>query len=103
MSQQTVAVSITKNSAARKNLHQSYLPKVLRIKAGTTVTWTNDDNVMHTVTSGNGNTETPDNLIESGYLEQGESFSYTFNKVGTYNYYCIPHPLMQGTVIVESA
>ena len=103
MSQQAVAVSITKNSAARINLHQSYLPKVLRIKAGTTVTWTNDDNVMHTVTSGNGDTETPDGIIESGYMKKGDTFSYTFNDVGTFPYYCIPHPLMQGTIIVEPA
>ncbi|HSL26081.1 MAG TPA: plastocyanin/azurin family copper-binding protein [Acidimicrobiia bacterium] len=67
---------------------------VLRVKVGTTVTWTNDDNQMHTVTAVDGS-------FDSGFVEQGNSFSYTFTEAGEFEYYCLPHPWMRAKVIVE--
>jgi nitrite reductase (NO-forming) len=67
---------------------------VLIVKVGTTVTWTNNDpGQMHTVTS--------DGVFDSGFLMTGDSFSYTFDEVGEFEYYCQPHPWMRAKVIVE--
>lgn len=78
----------------------AFNPGTLTVSVGTTITWTNKDNVVHTATSGTpGN---PDGLFNSGNMGNGATFSYTFNTAGTYNYYCIPHAsTMQGQVIVE--
>ena len=56
----------------------------LTVSVGTTVVWTNKDNVMHTVTSDTG-------LFDSGSLRNGDTFSFTFDQAGTYLYYCRPH------------
>lgn len=69
-----------------------YSPNTLEVKIGTTVTWTNEDYVPHTITK--------DGVFDSGLLDQGESWSYAFDEAGTYEYYCIPHPWMKGKVIV---
>ena len=72
----------------------SFAPNSLTIKEGTTVKWTNQDSVTHTVTSDTG-------LFDSGGLSQGQSFSYTFTTAGTYPYHCTPHQAkMTATVIV---
>lgn len=70
-----------------------YTPSTVTVKKGETVIWTNRDSVQHDV-SGVGEFKGP-------LLTSGESFSYTFDTVGTYDYICTPHPYMQGTVIVE--
>jgi amicyanin len=67
----------------------------IQVRAGTTVTWTNQDNVPHSITFRNG-------MKDSGLLYQGQSFSYTFNTPGTYQYYCSVHPYMVATVTVVS-
>jgi amicyanin len=67
----------------------------IQVRVGTTVTWTNQDNVPHSVTFKNG-------MKDSGLLSQGQSFSYTFNTPGTYQYYCTVHPYMVATVTVVS-
>jgi plastocyanin len=73
-------------------------PKVLVIKAGTTVKWGNRDGVVHTTTSDTG-------VWDSGSLSEREEFSFTFTEPGLYPYYCIPHggpggQGMSGTVVV---
>jgi plastocyanin len=69
-------------------------PGTLTIKEGTTVTWTNTDSVVHTVTSDTG-------VFDSGDMAQGATFSYTFTTAGTYVYHCLPHHAkMMGTIIV---
>lgn len=81
---------------------QSFSPANTEVQVGTTVTWTNESDLVHTVTSG-----TPDNqddLFDSGEVSSGEEFSYTFTQTGTYNYFCIPHaPSMTGSVSVLDA
>ncbi len=68
---------------------------VLRIKVGTTVTWTNDDpDMLHTVTD-------VDGRFDSGFFATGETWSYTFDTPGEYEYYCMPHPWMRAKIIVE--
>lgn len=76
-----------------KNL--AFTPQVLKIKIGTTVTWFNSDPMSHTVTSDS------DNILNSPTLSSGESFSFTFSKVGTTDYHCNIHKTMKGKIIVE--
>jgi len=72
-----------------------YSVNVLRIPVGTTVTWTNDDpDAIHTATAVDGS-------FDSGFLDPGDSFSFTFDTPGEYEYYCLPHPWMRAMIIVE--
>lgn len=71
-------------------------PAVLNVPAGTKVTWINDDSDPHTVTS-----EADPKLFKSPPLDTGESFAFTFDKPGTYRYFCSIHPRMQGVVVVQ--
>ncbi len=73
----------------------AYLPANIQVRTGTTVTWTNQDNIQHSETFKNG-------MKDSGLLSQGQSFRYTFNTPGTYQYYCTVHPSMVATVTVVS-
>jgi len=70
-------------------------PASLKIVAGTTVTWTNRDDVPHTVVSDDKTT------FKSKALDTDEQFSYTFTKPGKYSYFCSVHPKMTGEVIVQ--
>jgi len=67
-----------------------FSPDSLTIKVGTTVTWINEDSYVHTVTSGASPTDRS-GLFDSGNLNGGESFSFKFDKAGTFDYFCIPH------------
>jgi nitrite reductase (NO-forming) len=71
-----------------------YSVNVLRVTPGTTVTWTNEDTMLHTVTAVDGS-------FDSGFMEEGDTWSYTFEEVGEYEYLCLPHPWMIAKVIVE--
>ncbi len=73
----------------------AFFPSILTIKAGTTITWTNSDSVSHTVTSDSGSE------LNSDLFSKGQTYSHTFNIVGTYNYHCKPHPSMKGVIIVQ--
>lgn len=73
-----------------------YDPLRIEVAPGTTVTWTNSDSAVHTVTD-------VDNGFDSELINPGESWSYTFESEGEYNYYCTIHPWMKGAVEVESA
>jgi plastocyanin len=66
----------------------------LNVKAGTTVTWTNDDNTSHTVTA-------DDNSFSSGNLKAGETYKHTFSDVGTYPYHCNLHTSMKASIVVD--
>ncbi len=74
----------------------AFSPASITVKKGTTVTWTNKDSAAHTATSDNDAAA----AFDSGSLATGESFSFTFEEVGTYAYHCTPHPSMTGTVTV---
>jgi plastocyanin len=72
----------------------SFGPATLTVAAGTTVTWTNRDDIPHTVVS-------EDKVFKSKVLDTDEKFSYTFTKPGTYGYFCSIHPKMTGKVVVQ--
>lgn len=74
-----------------------FLPYVVRIEVGDTVTWINNDDAIHVAVSEN--TEVAE-YFDSGFLKTNESFSYTFNTEGNYGYFCTLHPWMQGYVTV---
>ena len=75
-------------------------PKEVHIVPNSTVTWINNDNVTHTVTSGDPQ-KGADGKFDSGLLKPGKEFSYTFTEIGTSSYYCQVHPAMIGTIIVN--
>ena len=72
----------------------SFSPATITIAAGTTVKWTNRDDIPHTVVN-------DDQKFASKALDTDESYSYTFTKPGTYPYFCSIHPKMTGKVIVQ--
>ena len=71
-----------------------FSPKVITVKKGTTVTWTNNDTMSHTV-KGDRN-----GSMKSDVLATGQSYSYTFKKTGTFSYHCSVHPSMKALVRV---
>ena len=79
---------------------QNYMfgPMAIKVRVGTTVTWTNHDSVNHTVTADNPNSDAPSSMD----IAQGKSYSFTFKKAGAYTYHCFPHPYMHGTVEVTN-
>jgi plastocyanin len=85
----------------------AFRPAALKVKVGTTVTWTQKDAGVHTVTSGTvaqgtgGVTEQPDGKFDSGSIATGKTFKFTFAEAGTYTYFCHIHPAtMRGEVQV---
>lgn len=73
----------------------AFSPGSITVKKGTQVTWTNQDSVAHTVTENDGK-----NGPSAPPLNQGQSYSFTFNQTGTFHYHCSIHPDMTGTVTV---
>src|SRR6266849_8695542 len=72
----------------------TFNPATVTIKAGSTVHWTNGDDIPHTVAS-------TDKLFKSKVMDTNEEFEYTFDKPGTYDYFCSLHPKMTAKVIVQ--
>jgi plastocyanin len=72
----------------------SFGPQTVTVPVGATVTWTNRDDIPHTVVS-------TDGVFKSKVRDTDEKFSYTFAKAGTYPYFCSIHPKMTGTVLVQ--
>ena len=73
----------------------SFLPAVITVPVGTTVRWTNRDDIPHTVVSDDHTT------FKSKPLDTDEQFTYTFTKPGTYSYFCSIHPKMTGKVVMQ--
>jgi plastocyanin len=72
----------------------SFGPQTLTVSVGTTVVWTNRDDIPHTVVS-------TDGAFKSKVRDTDEKFSYTFTKAGTYPYFCSVHPKMTGKIVVQ--
>ena len=72
----------------------TFKPTPVTVKAGATVTWTNMDDEPHTVVSDTG-------VFKSGGMDTNESFSFKFDKPGTYHFTCSIHPRMVGTIVVQ--
>jgi plastocyanin len=90
----TVKAADQMGPAAVKIDNFSFGPQTLTVAPGTTVTWTNNDDVPHTVVS-------DDKVFKSKALDTDDKFSYTFDKPGTYNYFCSVHPKMTAKVVVK--
>jgi plastocyanin len=72
----------------------AFVPARVEVAAGTTVEWTNNDPLAHSVTAADGS-------WDSGLIQPGQTWRHTFTQPGTYDYHCTPHPFMKGTVIVR--
>ena len=72
----------------------SFTPATITVPAGTTVRWTNRDDIPHTVVN-------DDQKFQSKALDTDDQYSYTFTKPGTYGYFCSIHPKMTGKVVVQ--
>jgi amicyanin len=70
----------------------AFAPETLTVKKGATITWTNNDSAPHQINS---------NAFNSDRLSKDQSFSFTFNDAGTFDYICSLHPSMKGKIIVE--
>jgi plastocyanin len=91
----------------------AYKPGEMKVLQGTEVTWVNEDkDVRHTVTSGEGgdngvpgvsdpSPNSPDGVFDGDLPKAGDEFAFTFDEAGEYPYFCVVHPSMSGTVVVE--
>jgi nitrite reductase (NO-forming) len=93
-------ISIVPGSSAPNN-GKFFDPMTANITAGTTVTWINDDNTIHTVASGSPGAFTNEFGSESEFLMKGATLSHTFDTPGEFAYYCSLHPFMLGKVKVS--
>ena len=75
-------------------INNAYEPATLTVASGTSVRFVNDDSDIHTFTDKSGG-------FDSGLLFKGDAWTYVFNTPGSYEYFCLPHPFMVGTVVVE--
>jgi amicyanin len=92
-----IAPSVAQNSVVPVTIDNFvFEPARLTVKAGTTVTWTNRDDIPHTVAA-------KDRAFKSKVMDTDESYSFTFSTPGEYAYFCSLHPHMTGTIVVEGA
>ncbi|QLH07239.1 cupredoxin domain-containing protein [Nitrosopumilus ureiphilus] len=93
-------ITIPEGAAILEEGQIFYDPEAIDVAVGTTVLWENVDNTMHTATSGNPDSGA-DGVFDSDILSTGDTYEFTFTDAGNYDYYCILHPWMVGTVNVE--
>src|SRR5215218_1697512 len=91
---QAAAQEIPADATTVGIVNLSFDPTQITIATGTTVSWSNEDSVPHTVTS-------TDGVFDSGIFDPGANFTWTFSEPGSFPYACQIHPQMQGTVIAE--
>jgi len=96
----TTEVSIPLGAGIQQIGQIYYDPQDITVSTGTTVKWTNNDDTIHTVTSGipEGG---PSGIFDSVIIDAGSTFEYTFSSSETIDYYCIVHPWMIGSVTAE--
>ena len=93
------SVTIAPGSSTPSN-GKFFEPETLTVSKGSTVTWTNGDSTLHTVTSGSAESGNSGTEFDSSYLAAGKTFQHPFSTSGTFDYYCTLHPYMKGKVIV---
>ncbi|MGI9147371.1 MAG: cupredoxin domain-containing protein [Chloroflexota bacterium] len=76
----------------------AFQPTPLQLAVGTTVTWTNHDSIVHSVT--HGTPDAPGGSFDSGLFDENQTFSFTFTDAGDYTYFCMRHNFMRGTISV---
>jgi nitrite reductase (NO-forming) len=94
------SVTISPGSSSPSN-GKFFVPDTLTVPKGTTVSWTNGDSTLHTVTSGSPEAGNSGTEFDSSYLAAGKTFQHPFNTAGTFDYYCTLHPYMKGKVVVS--
>jgi nitrite reductase (NO-forming) len=102
MTNNEATVSIVKGATTLNN--KAYSPNPIKIKAGNTITWINNDSTIHTVSSGKPNAPDAGQLFDSGLtslITPSKSYSHKFTTPGEYSYFCKLHPNMVGTIEVE--
>ena len=87
-------LAVAQSGAAVTIAHHMYMPASITVPVGGTVTWTNEDGSIHTVTSDE------KGMFSSGWKTKGGRYAFTFSKTGTYPYHCALHKDMHGTVVV---
>jgi plastocyanin len=90
----SAAGGVAVGEAAVKIDNFSFSPAIITVPVGTTVRWTNRDDIPHTVVS-------DDKAFKSKALDTDEDFTFTFTKPGTYGYFCSIHPKMTAKVVVQ--
>jgi len=90
-----MAVPASADEVAIKIGNFTFGPQELKVRSGTTITWTNEDDIPHTVVSLNN--------FRSKALDSDDKFSFTFTTPGIFKYFCSLHPHMTGTIVVEAA
>ena len=93
------SVTISPGSSSPSN-GKFFVPDTLTVSKGTTVSWTNGDSTLHTVTSGSAEAGNSGTEFDSSYLAAGKTFQHQFSSSGTFDYYCTLHPYMKGKVVV---
>lgn len=106
----TIPIPEGDHSPGLRSVIDWYVPRSHSVNVGDVITWTNEDSVPHTVTSGKGvslvkSTQedpkgTPDGLFDSGIINPEESWSFTFSEPGEYTYYCTLHPWVERSITV---
>jgi plastocyanin len=89
-----VALAAAQGAAAVTIDNFTFSPAPITVAAGTTVTWTNNDDIPHTVRAVDGS-------FHSKAMDTADSYSFTFAKPGVYSYFCSLHPKMVGKVVVK--
>lgn len=97
-----VSIPAGSSSPGCETTDECFIPSEVTIDVGSEVTWTNDDTAAHTVTSGTA-TDGPDGEFDSSLFMAGKSFTHKFEAPGEFPYFCLVHPWMKGTVIVQEA
>src|SRR5580698_11439615 len=93
-----VLVARAQTAAATVSIDNfTFNPQTLTVKAGTTVTWTNKDDIPHGIAA------TGNAFKRSNAMDTDDTYSFTFTTPGTYQYFCYIHPHMTGTIMVEAA
>jgi plastocyanin len=98
--QSNSSVSIV-NGASSPSISKPYDPSPLTVKPGTSVTWTNRDSTIHTVTSGLPEQGEVGTLFDSDIMSPGKTFTHAFDKTGIFDYSCTLHPFMHGQIITK--
>jgi plastocyanin len=96
---QGASVSIVPNASTMGD--KAYSPNPAEVKAGESVTWTNDDSQIHTATSGAVGAEDSGKVFDSSILSPKATFDFKFDQAGEVDYYCTLHPQMVGKVVVS--
>ena len=85
-----------------EDTNSCFIPNPVTVEVGTIVTWDNTDTAAHTASAGT-SADGPSGVFDSSLIMAGQSYSYTTDTVGTFDYFCMVHPWMTGTLIVEEA